>query len=247
MRQISNPNAKTALIFGVLGALGVVTGIVGFMMEDDTMGLAIGIIGLVVAVTFAITVPILVVTGRKQIQEIEELIAGQDLRAYWTFDPDEWSRHTENEHARGMKQTRSTAMWTFIIAFVVIVAIELFAGALSAVTIIIALAIAVGLTALLGGTMYLSTKSAYATNRAGVGEVFIGGTSIYFGTRFYTWKGKWANLKKVIFEEGNPCVVQVDYEVGGGDNTSYIEVRIPVPRGREQEAQELVNSYYAAS
>ncbi|HWI53010.1 MAG TPA: hypothetical protein VNT01_12800 [Symbiobacteriaceae bacterium] len=246
MQQLSNPNGKLASIFAVVTVVGLVAGIAGFMSGSDT-ALAIGIIGAVLALTGAIAAPMLWSTGRKQVVEIAALLSGQGLLAHWTFDPDEWSRYTQNEYDRGMKQTRQLGVWTLVGVLVLILAIAWFGDAFTGVTFALALGVAALFAALLAGSSYLITKSAHAANRAGVGEVFIGGTCIYFGKRFYTWKGAWAALEKVAFETGDPCVVQYNIKYGSGDNTSHQEVRIPVPRGREQEAQDLVGSYYAAS
>ena len=246
MQQLSNPNGKLTFIFVVVTAVGLVAGIVGFMSESDT-ALAIGIIGAVLSLTGAITAPILWTTGRKQISEMAALFSGEGLLAHWTFDADEWVRYTHNEYARGMKQARSLGIWTFVGLLVLLLAIMWFGDALTGLTFVVGLVLSGGMALLLAGSSYLMTKSAHAANLAGVGEVFIGGTCIYFGKRFYTWAGKWAELQKVAFEPGDPCVVQYDIKYGSGDNTSHQEVRIPVPRGREQEAQDLVSSYYAAS
>lgn len=246
LQQIANPNRKLTLGFGIAAVIGLVVGIAGFLMEADT-GIGIGIVGLIVALTGAISAPMLHSTGKKQVQEIEALLAGHDLRAHWRFDPDEWNRYTENEYARGMKQTRSVCLWTFAIISLLVLAVAWFSDAMHTVTILIALVSAALFTGLVAGSSYLMVKSAYSQNRSGVGEVYIGGTSVYLGTRFYTWQGKWAELQKVLFEPGDPSVVQFDIKYGSGDNTSHAEVRVPVPRGREGAAQDLVDSYYAAS
>lgn len=246
LRQISNPTGKMTVVFGVVTAIGLLAGVAGLVSSSDT-GLAIGIVGLVVGVVCGITTPMLYSNGKKQVQEIEALIRGEGLLAHWTFDADEWNRYTENEYARGMKQTRQLGIWTFAVVFGMVFVGALFSGGITGLMIVLALVIGIGFTAILAGSSYLMTRSAYAANRAGAGEVFIGGTSVYLGNRFHTWKSRMATLEKVAFEPGDPCVVQFTYRYGSGDNGSHQEVRVPVPRGREEEAQQLVEQYYAAS
>jgi hypothetical protein len=245
--HIESPTRRVTQIFTVIAVLGIVAGIGGLMISSGT-GVAVGIIGLVVGVTCGIVAPILHVTGKKQIREIQALLAGENLLAHWTFDQDEWGRYTQNEHDRGLNQAKKTALWTFVIALGVMVLISLFAGALtSPVVWLVILGVAVFFTVIFGGLLYIGAQSNYATNRRGAGEVYIGQTAVYFGTRLHTWKGAYTSLRKVLFELGDPSVVEFQYRVGTGDNASLQEVRIPVPRGRETEAQEVANSFSAAS
>lgn len=246
LRQVRNPNATSAMICTVLTALGVVAGIVGlgFMGEDGFMP---GMLGLVMAFICGIVAPTLWFSGRKQMTEMAALFAGQDLLMHWNFDADEWQRYTENEYARGMKQARTVAMWSFAVPFVLIMVVQLFAGGFSLLMTGLALAFGAGAALLFGGSLYLMAKSADAANRAGVGEVFIGANCIYSGRRFRSWAGKYAELQKVAFEPGDPSVIQFDIKYGTEGNSTQEEVRVPVPRGHESEAEQLVQSYYAES
>lgn len=246
MQAISNPNRRLMTICGALGLIGVLGGLLGLAVGGDN-GFVWGLLGLILGGSFALVVPIAWVMGKSQTKEIAALIAGQGLLAHWTFDPDEWQRYTENEYDRGMAQTRKISLWTGGIALAVMLGITLIAGALEGLVLLVDLGVAVAFTALLGGSSYLMTRSALAINRRGVGQVYIGATAIYFGDRFYSWNSRWAALEKVSFEAGDPSVVQFNYRYSSGENTSHVEVRIPVPRGREAEAAALVGQYYAAS
>lgn len=246
MRQVKNPNATSALICTVLTVVGVVAGVVGLVFMGDD-GFMVGMLGLVMAFICAIVAPTLWFSGKKQMAEMAALFGGQDLLVHWTFDPDEWSRYSENEFARGMKQTRTAAIWSFAIPFVLVMGVQPFTGGFSALMTGLAFAFGAGAALLFGGSLYLMTKSADAANRAGLGEVYIGSNCLYYGRRFYTWAGKYAELQKVAFEPGDPSVVQYDIKYGTEGNSTHAEVRVPVPRGRETEAEQLVESYYSAS
>lgn len=246
VRQVKNPNGTSALILTILTVLGVVAGIVGLVFMGDD-GFMIGMLGLVMAFICGIIAPTLWFGGRKQMAEMAALFGGQDLLVHWTFDADEWSRYTANEYVRGMKQTRTAAIWSFAIPFVLVMVVQPFAGGFSVLMTGLALAFGAGAALLFGGSLYLMAKSADAANRAGVGEVFIGATCLYYGKRFYTWAGKYAELQKVAFEPGDPSVIQFDIKYGTDGNSTHAEVRVPVPRGREAEAEQLAQSYYAAS
>lgn len=242
MRKIELPNRMTLLLLALLLAISVVVALAGFAMEGD-WGPGVWILGTICAATFLILLPIIYATAKKQVKEIEALVVGQNLLAHWTFDADEWARFTENEHVRGMQMARKFSLWTFVISMGVLLVIGLFSG-LDGMYAVISLAISVAMTTLVGGIMFGSAKSIYAANQAAPGEVFISPTSVYFGNRYYSW-ARWARLQKVSLEPGDPSVVQFKYITGSGEQASETEVRVPVPRGREQEAQNLVASFYS--
>jgi hypothetical protein len=244
--QVKNPNATSAMICAVLTVVGIVAGIVGLVFMGDD-GFMVGMLGLILAFICVIIAPTLWFSGRKQMTEMASLFGGQDLLVHWTFDPDEWHRYTDNEYARGMKQTRTVAIWSFAIPFVLLMGVQAFGGGFSGVMTGLAFAFGAGAAAIFGGSMYLMAKSADAANRAGLGEVFIGSTSLYYGKRFYSWAGKYAELQKVAFEPGDPSVIQFDIKYGTEGNSTHADVRVPVPRGREGEAEQLVQGFYAAS
>lgn len=246
LRQVKNPNGTSAMILAVLTILGVVAGIVGLVFMGDD-GFMLGMLGLVMAFVCGIVAPTLWFSGRKQMTEIAALFGGQDLLVHWTFDTDEWMRYTENEYARGVKQARTAAIWSFAVPFVLLIGVQPFAGGFSVVMTGLAFAFGAGAALLFGGSLYLMAKSADTANRAAVGEVFVGTNCIYYGRRFHSWASKYAELQKVAFEPGEPSVVQFDIKYGTEGNSTHAEVRVPVPRGRESEAEQLVQSYYAAS
>ncbi len=244
---VQNPNQRTVIIFAGIGLVGLVLMAFGFVNGIDDWGLYAIVFGGMGFLLGAICVPILHVTGKSQAKTIDALLKGENLLAHWTFDQDEWRKYTENEHTRGIRLARSTFIWTFAITLVLAVVIEWFADALNGTGAAIAVAIAAVLAALLGGLLYLSAKATHSRNLAGVGEVHIGPNCVYFAGRFYTWAGKMATLRKAAFEPGDPCIVEFNWEYGSGDNRSVQEVRIPVPRGREEEAQRLVAMYHGAA
>lgn len=246
MRQVKNPSDALLKVFGALTAVSALAAVGGFVAGGDN-GFIIGLLGAIFGGIFLFVLPFVWSSGRKQVAQIQALLAGEGLRAHWTFDADEWQRYTASEYTRGMKQTRSYSLWTFVLSFGGLGVIAAFSGALTGLVLLIILLFSLAMTALVGGSIYLGTRSSFAANSKGPGDVFIGSTAVYFGTRFYTWKGFGLALQKVSFEAGDPCVVEFQYRAGSGDNQSMHEVRIPVPRGRETEAQELVNSFYAAN
>lgn len=247
MQPVPNPNRKLVLIFAVVGLLGLVAVVVGLIKGAEDWGLYAMIFGGMALFMGVVMVPMLQVTGIKQIKTIEALMHGENLMAHWQFDQDEWNRYTDNEHTRGVRQARSAFLWTLGITFALVLVAVWIAGTVNATGVAIASGIAGLFAVLFGGLLYLSAKATHRHNLAGVGEVYIGPVSIYFAGRYYTWEDKTAKLTRVAFESGDPSVVEFHWEYNAGGEKSHQEVRIPVPRGREGEAQNLVAQFYWAA
>jgi hypothetical protein len=47
--------------------------------------------------------PILIVTKRREARDIDEIRAGQNVLAHWTYTPDEWSQYIKQEIVRARK------------------------------------------------------------------------------------------------------------------------------------------------
>lgn len=245
MQPVPNPNRKLVLTFAVVGLLGLVWTVIGIIQgagDDGLFGVTFGGMAVFLAV---ILVPMMHSTGKKQVATMTALTKGENLLVHWHFDQDEWTKYMENEHSRGVRQARSVFLWSLGIALILMLVIVWFADAANPTGLAVGAITAAAVSAFLGGLLYWSAKAEYRRNQQGVGEVYVGPTCVYFAGRFYTWEGRMAELTRVVYEPGDPSVVEFNWKYKGGEG-SHQSVRVPVPRGREEEAQQLVQSYYAA-
>jgi hypothetical protein len=90
---------------------------------------------------------------------------------------------------------------------------------------------------LVGGGMLASAWRTYRTRREKVGVAFIGHGLACVGGRCALWgRGGWS-LSTVRVTDGNPSVL----ELLVGTDESAAPFRVPIPRGRENEARRLVS------
>lgn len=241
LQPIKHPHKTGLMISYVLGAVFLLTTLAAFAVEGDAV-LWFGILGGTGLLTMVILIVVFLLEGKRKLKAIAELLAGKDLIAHWTFDDDEWDRYTENEYARGLKQTRTVSIWTLGITMVLMVMVGLFSdGGIDSLFAAMSLVVIGGLTALIGGATYASARATYNRNRSRVGEVYVGAAGAYFNETYHGYGARFTVLRKVALEDGDPSVVHIDYQVGAGENAAFVELRVPVPRGLEAEAQQVVD------
>jgi hypothetical protein len=97
-----------------------------------------------------------------------------------------------------------------------------------------------------------------------VGEVYLSEHGVYFEGRYHTWGffggqfssaslvalrvlfeqlRSWWGVKPAPPEQGEPAVMVVAISYGLGSDRSIHELHVPVPEGREAEAQRLIQSW----
>lgn len=240
MQHVRNPMRQLIISFGTVAALCLLAGVAGIVIGGD-QGLFAAIVGFAFGVILAPIVLYMWVLGNRQVKEAEALRSGEGLLARWTFGPGEWQQFTAAEYGRGLRKSLINALIGFGAGGVGV------AGGMdfTADGILYGLLAGAGLGAFLGAVSYADAKVTYRTNSAVVGEVYVGATSAFVGGTIHSWKG--ATLEGVNFLAGTPCRVQFAYRHGSGDSSAHGSVEIPVPAGKEAEAQALVENFYAAS
>ena len=58
--------------------------------------------------------------------------------------------------------------------------------------------------------------------------------------KYFHWTGYGMRLVGLSLEEGTPRVMEFEVRVQNGDSTSYQTHRLPVPPGREEEAEKVI-------
>ncbi len=99
------------------------------------------------------------------------------------------------------------------------------------------LGIPLGILASLG--TYRMGQSTYRRRLETPGEVYIGPKGIYQEGSYSAWAGSGLKLNQAKLERGQPSVLRLEIKDSRG-RTTYQEMRVAVPRGREPEAEELV-------
>ena len=182
----------------------------------------------------AIILPMLYYYRKKYTKAADELMGGKYL-AHWTYEPDEWNRFVEGEWSR----TKKKALWTpFGIVAVVIVLGYLFKG-WGVDDFKIILPWIFGLSIIVAILMYYFGQRTYNKRMEKVGEVFIGDRAVQFNGNYCSWDYFGAKLGKVELLKTDPPVLQFEIRQIGRYGTRSSEVRVPVPRKHENEAENL--------
>lgn len=185
---------------------------------------------------------------RKQARDIDEILKeardgkhiGGNLLAYWTYTPQEWSQFVETEVSREKKSQRTMAY--IMLAVVLIIFATTFPsaikhGASSFVPILLSLIFvgAIGVFAWWAAGAESRSLQAHHT-----GEAFIAIKGLLLNDRYYPWNIFGTRLTGVFYERGMPNVIRFEYRQQTGQGGSQTKnVRVPVPVGREVEAENL--------
>ena len=162
------------------------------------------------------------------------------VMAHWTYEPAEWEAYNERE----VRYRTSEALWLAV--GITIVGTLLMGWSEGQWWLGLGLSAAVG--ALFGGIRLAVARSAHARNRAaGYGEVIIGPDAVLMNGRYHTLHdGRiWLGGVRCLDGEHPPILeFTVEWKTRGGITNE--QVRVPVPRGREDEARAVAEALHRA-
>jgi len=178
--------------------------------------------------------PMLYYYRKKYSKSDNELLGGKHL-AHWTYEQDEWERFVREEWKRARKKALA---YPFGIIFAVPILGYFFKGwGVDEVKMIMpwiaGLAVFAGLVLLTAGWRK------YQRGVQNVGETFVGEDAVMFNGTYYPWVGFGIKLGKVELLKGEPSVLQFEIRSLGRYGNNSSEVRIPVPRRHEGEAEKI--------
>ena len=165
----------------------------------------------------------------------------QNHWARWQYSQDEWQSFTEREWARTKRKVKTVPLQTLAGGLVIGL---LLAWRAKDVTLgqglIFGFVLGIPIAILIAVTTYLTGKSTYKKRLSAAGGVYIGPKGVYQDGTYSTWDQFGVKLNEVNLEPGDPSVVHFEIK---GHRGAIQEVRVAVPRGREQEAMELVQRF----
>ena len=152
------------------------------------------------------------------------------LTVHWTYSPTDWQHFTRQAWRRSLRHTliMTGTLWGLALVVVLI----LFATAQGAFNIAAGGAMGTAVVAGLGLLLFsLDALSLWARRRHSTSEAYLNWEGVILSGWFYPMRGP----KKVTYTAGNPAMLH--YDVGSG--RSRYKLAVPVPHGREAEAQHL--------
>lgn len=168
---------------------------------------------------------------------LDRMLSGEDLLAHWAHSPEDIAPYVAGEDAR---LSRNKLIYLFFTLLTVVVC-EGLAYVLDPGTALVPAAIlAIGCLVVIYGIpkALASYEKRFAT------DTYIGRAGALFGNRFHLWKIFNASLNRVSFSEVKPAFLEINYSFlssdGSGPTSVTVNLKIPVPKGKEAEAKRVV-------
>ncbi|HEX8453613.1 MAG TPA: hypothetical protein VF647_16045 [Longimicrobium sp.] len=161
------------------------------------------------------------------------LPSGERVLAHWVYEPGEWASYTGGEVKRRMGEWITVAVMVMVVGLV-----SSSGGGEEGRTMIMAAAM-VAVMILVGGMMM--AKDDHQANVSGPGEAIITPTAILLNGRYHVLRNDTYSFRGVRFDEA-ATPPQLEFTIGWSTRSgpSSDNIRIPVPKGREEEAREVV-------
>jgi hypothetical protein len=267
VEEIENPyrwQTRGALVMTLIGALGF-----AFMVVPPALPVQNGLLALaiIVGTTFLLAagLPSLVLyywRAHESKKEIRDLLAANHL-VHWRYNPDEWRRFAETEWAQAKAKARimplASLCFFLVIGFLVTLVFSLLFllgvwdppllhqvpigkaflifGGMDVVSMAIIGAV---LGVELGAGNYLKERERYRKRLRSPGEAYLGPSGFYMQGLYIPLRW-WSRLGPAGIEPGDPAVLRLNVEVPLFRRyRPFRALRVPIPRGKEEEARELV-------
>lgn len=242
MEKIKNPYWHTAIACTSIIVLGIVMiflpGIIG--LEGFNGGFALSFLGGFVVIIGIITVIIVAHLARL----FDNILKKENILVHWTYTPEDWKQYTEEEH----KEDKTDKGRLFIVVAVIAVIVGIIMCFIFPDDILLNICIILGIIAVIGLTAFLSQLAAYRWNKKYLGEVYITLDGAYFNRRLHIWKGLTTKLDGATYEVGKQSLPRVTFLYSSQNMAvrNAYAARIPVPRGQEEAARNIVTQVRAA-
>jgi MFS family permease len=230
-----NPPLHAAIAWAIITALAVF-GIFApsiFGMEGMNGGYAISFISFFMVIAGIIV--IVIYAGRARV--VNRILRSDNLLAHWTYTPDEWNNYAEKEYV-----TERKVKWGL---FYVIAGLALFFGVLFLVIdresgkwVFVAMLALIGIIAF---TAWFTAWYNYRQNKKYLGETYITRDAVYMNRQLHIWHGLGARLESVnLDKKRGQQILELTYSMPTRTGLQYYTVRVPVPRGKEREADRVL-------
>jgi hypothetical protein len=236
--KIPNPVKTTAIIWWIICVICLILILSPALFELADVEAGEWIFALMFfAIVFGITAFIVAIMYTKRAALTGQMLQRNNLLAYWTYSPEQWNSYAVKEHEENKREKRNM--------FVMIAVISVVVCAIMAIIIqdgwYIFLFVALGIIVLMAPVAWLSVWTRYRQNQKYAGETYICADGIYFNRQLHVWRGFGAILEDVTYQQdAAEMLVLITYSVINRYNRQYVTIRVPVPRGRENEALNLV-------
>jgi hypothetical protein len=238
--NIPNPLRRIAVIWWVLCAIllaGIFTPFLLDFFHADVGDWVFAV--MFFCLVFGITTIIIAVIYTKRARLVSRMLIKENLLAYWTYPPAEWSSYAQKEHEENKREKRNL--------FLVVVAVSFIIGIILSIMHLdgwlIFLSTVLGIIVLMGGSAALAVWMRYRQNRKYQGEVYISPIAVYLNRELHVWQGYGASLEEVSYHDTGQTtpLLKIVYSSPSRSTRLTTTVRVPVPTGEEENAKRIAS------
>ncbi|MCX5997464.1 MAG: hypothetical protein NTV42_07680, partial [Chloroflexi bacterium] len=185
---------------------------------------------------------IIIYSGRARL--LNSILNDKGVLAHWKYNPDEWKTYTEKEYKEEKAMKKGL--------FFMISGIALLAGIIfflvdhkGGIWVLLAMVILVGIIAF---TAWFTSWYNYRQNKKYLGETYITENAIYINRQLHMWRGLGARLDSVNLTAGkSQRLLRFVYSAPTRTGMQEYQVNVPVPTGREGEAEKILKHFQDAA
>lgn len=191
-------------------------------------------------ISVALIIPIGITTAimyRKRANALTKILNGQELITYWKYGKEEWLKYAEDEYARD-KSDKNIIFIILIIISAVVMSVFFVAAKDKHAALIVAMVL-IGIIIFIKILVLITTKARYIHNKNNIGDVYIGKIGVYLNKRLHTWGVFLSWFEGAVYNKKTKCI-EITYSIFARQGKDYNTVRVPVPKGKEKEAEKVL-------
>lgn len=170
-------------------------------------------------------------------RKVDAILAGKGVLVHWTYAEDYWLDYAKKEYVEEKSEKRGL--------FLVVCGFALFFGVLfwvfDAEAGFYVFLVMLGLIGVCAFAWRFSAWYTYRQNISGVKEVYVTRDAVYLNRRLYAWSTVLAFFDEVAQKDNDGLALLVfKYTIVGRAGPQTYNVRVPVPRGQEEVAKNIV-------
>jgi hypothetical protein len=228
----NNPAYRTLFAWSIITSLAILGIFLPFILgiEGFSGGFAISficfflvIVGIIVIIIFAL-----------RAKRLARILRGEGVLAHWTYSSDKWKAYAEKEYKTEKGEKKALLIIISVIALVIGIIFFLINPQSGAWVLLV-------MVALIGILAFMAWFTSWYNHRENLkyhGEAYIADKAVYLNRQLHMWGGIGEKLENVeLVKDGDLPLLVITYSVPTRSGRSSTSVRIPVPPGKENEAE----------
>ena len=232
----NNPPMRTLVVWAVITGLAILAVFLPLFLgiEGFNGGFAISFVAFFIALTGVIVI----IVYSFRVRKLARILRGEGVIAHWTYSREEWKEYTEKEYIEEKGEKKTLFIVTAILALIIGFGFFVF-NTETGLWVLLAMVV---LILILAFTAWFTAWYRHRENAMSQGEVYITGKAVYLNRQLHTWNGLGEKFEFVEMKRNSKqSMLVIVYTVATRTGRTPVTVRIPVPAGREKEAEAIAD------